>query len=185
MTPASDSAHARGRRTVTTLHLAHRCAHPEARAHAAPRHAPCSVVDGLINLVAARCIAMNVRPNAYYLGILVLAACAQIGPSPGDDDSQVRLSDARTRYVDCLHAAAERNVQSPAGAEDIANAAHARCWSEWDTYRTAAYETFAEHARTREEKQFAHDKALAHLRRVEQEARRSVVNVVVERNLKR
>lgn len=107
--------------------------------------------------------------------IFCLAACAQIQP-----DAQMNV--AGNRYLSCLDAAAETNITNPAGAEEIANAAHARCWSEWQAYREATKATYTAGAGTPEDMQFANDKADAQLRQFEIEARRAVVSRVVERS---
>ena len=91
----------------------------------------------------------------------------------------------RETYVRCINAEAEKDAASPTGAEDIAVAAHARCWGSWDAYRHAAITSFANGARTREERQLAHDKADAHLRQLELETRRGVVDAIVQRTLTR
>jgi hypothetical protein len=92
---------------------------------------------------------------------------------------------ARESYVGCITAEAEKDASNPAGAEDIAVAAHGRCWARWDAYRQAANTSFASGARTREERQLAHDKADAHLRQFELETRRGVVDGIVQRTLTR
>lgn len=71
---------------------------------------------------------------------------------------------------------------SPAAAEDIATAAHARCWSEWNGYQEAIRVEYLRRATQAEEAQLAHDKADAHLRQFELEARKAVVTRVVQRN---
>ena len=75
------------------------------------------------------------------------------------------------------------DAANPAGAEDIAGAAHGRCWARWDAYRQATNSTFAGAARTPDERQLAHDKADAHLRQLELETRKSVVDLIVQRTL--
>jgi hypothetical protein len=74
-------------------------------------------------------------------------------------------------------------MKNPTGAEDIATAAHGRCWTDWSAYRDATNASFSHGARNRDEMQFAHDKAEAHLRQFEREARRAVVDAVVARSL--
>ena len=114
-------------------------------------------------------------------GVLA-AGCAQI---PQEDPAYAaRMKEAGEAYQACLTREAEKDMKNPAGAEDIATAAHGRCWSAWDRYRQATNENFAHNARSRDEKQFAQDKAEAHLRQYEREARRGVVDTVVERALK-
>jgi hypothetical protein len=112
-----------------------------------------------------------------------VAGCAQTGGIGQREAQPAGLSQARDRYVTCVTTEAEKDAANPAGAEDIAVAAHARCWSTWDAYREAMDSGFARDARTREEKQFAHDKADAQLRQLEIETRRSVVDAIVQRTL--
>ncbi|HEX2830108.1 MAG TPA: hypothetical protein VHP37_27425 [Burkholderiales bacterium] len=119
------------------------------------------------------------------LGVLCAAlvcGCAEFGTVP-DDTEPASLVQARETYVRCVSAEAEKDASNPAGAEDIAVAAHGRCWTSWDAYRKAATDTFAAGARTREERQLAHDKADAHLRQLEIETRRGVVDGIVQRAL--
>ena len=91
------------------------------------------------------------------------------------------MNRAGERYTACVTAEAEKDVKNPAGVEDIAVAAHARCWTHWDAYREATNSTYRATATTREEKQLAHDRADAHLRQFERETRRSVMDHLVER----
>ena len=113
----------------------------------------------------------------------VLAGCAQTPPGESPVH-QARMKEAGDAYLTCLSREAEKDMKNPAGAEDIAAAAHGRCWSAWSSYKDAAGASFSHNARTSEEKQFAHDRAEAHLRDFEREARRSVVDSVAERSLK-
>ena len=117
------------------------------------------------------------------LVVLVLAGCARTPPgeSPLHD---ARVKEAGDAYIACISREAEKDMKNPAGAEDIAAAAHGRCWSAWSAYRDAATASFAYNARTPEEKQFANDRTEAHVREFEREARRSIVDTVAERSLK-
>jgi hypothetical protein len=120
------------------------------------------------------------------LGVLCAAlacGCARLGIAPDTDSEPAALVQARQTYVGCVNAEAEKDASNPAGAEDIAVAAHGRCWNTWDAYRQAAIKSFADGARTREERQLAHDKADAHLRQLELETRRGVVDGIVQRTL--
>jgi hypothetical protein len=127
-----------------------------------------------------RLIGAASRSTALAVATIALACgCAPLSET-GDSAG---LAQARERYVGCVSAEAEKDAASPAGAEDIAVAAHARCWASWDAYRAAANSTFAAQARTPEEQQLAHDKADAHLRQLEGETRRSVMDRIVERTL--
>jgi hypothetical protein len=105
--------------------------------------------------------------------------------APEDSASGVRMKQAEERYTTCVAAEAEKDVGNPAGVEDIAVAAHGRCWAAWEAYRDATTATYSGGAQTREEKQLAHDRVDAHLRQFERDARRSVMNGLVERTLKR
>ena len=114
-------------------------------------------------------------------GVLA-AGCAEM---PREDPAYAaRMKDAGEAYQACLTREAEKDMKNPAGAEDIATAAHGRCWSVWEAYRAATNANFSYGARTAEERQFAGDRAEAHVRQFEREARRGVVDTVVERSLK-
>ena len=113
----------------------------------------------------------------------VLAGCAQSPPAESPLYA-ARMKEAGDAYVACLAREAEKDMKNPAGAEDIAAAAHGRCWPAWSAYRDATAANYGHNVRTREEKQFAHDRAEAHLRDFEREARRNIVDTVVERSLK-
>ena len=128
------------------------------------------------------------RLRAGALGLLCAAlagGCADLGGTRDTDTESAALVQARETYVRCINTEAEKDASNPAGAEDIAVAAHGRCWTSWDAYRKAANTIFAADARTREERQLAHDKADAHLRQFEQETRRGVVDGIVQRTLTR
>ena len=114
---------------------------------------------------------------------LILAGCAQIGVGESPIYSG-RMKDAGDAYLACMTRESEKDMKNPIGAEDIATAAHGRCWADWVSYRDATNASFAHNARGREEMQFAHDKAEAHLRQFEREARRTVVDAVIARSLK-
>ena len=111
------------------------------------------------------------------------AGCAQTPPAESPAYA-ARMKEAGEAYQTCLTREAEKDMKNPAGAEDIATAAHGRCWTEWGRYQQATNENFVHNARSHDEKQYAHDKAEAHLRQFEREARRGVVDTVVERSLK-
>ena len=116
------------------------------------------------------------------LCVALACGCAELDTTRGDADPAA-LTQARDAYVRCVNAEAEKAASNPAGAEDIAVAAHGRCWASWDAYRQATARTYAAEARTREERQLAHDKAAAHLRQFEQETRRGIVDGIVQRTL--
>ena len=112
--------------------------------------------------------------HAGLLLVLLAGGCAQM--------RETRTNVAGNRYLDCLHAAAATNMDNPAGADDIAAAAHGRCWSEWNAYRDQILTTYTARARTADELQLGQDKAHAHLRQFEADARRAVVSAVVQRS---
>ena len=118
------------------------------------------------------------------LACLVAAAgCAQF-PGRESPEHAARMNGAGDAYLECMTQEAEKDAKSAASAEDIATAAHARCWPAWDAYRSATNANFAYNARTDDEKQYARDRADAHLREFEREARRAVVDSAIERTLK-
>ena len=112
------------------------------------------------------------------------AACAPVEPLRESPEYAARMRAAGDAYLACIAGEAEKDMKNPAGAEDIATAAHGRCWSLWEAYRKATAESYSLNARTPEERQLAHDKAGAHLRQFEQDARRGIVDTVAERSLK-
>ena len=116
---------------------------------------------------------------------LAAASCAPVQPAGDATAYADRMNASGQRYVACVTAEAEKEANSPAGAEDIAVAAHARCWLAWEAYRKATAVSYLEGATTREELQLAQDKADAHLRQFERETRRTLVERVVERSLRR
>ena len=126
----------------------------------------------------------NLLPLAGSLLCVILAAgCAQTPPAE-DPAYAARMKDAGDAYQACLTREAEKDMKNPAGAEDIATAAHGRCWTAWETYQQATDASYAYGARSAEQKQYARDKTEAHLRQFEREARQMVVDMVVERSLK-
>lgn len=104
---------------------------------------------------------------------VVLAGCAHV--------REMRANIAGNQYLGCLHSAADAYMDNPAGAEQIAAAAHARCWSEWNAYRDETQTEYTARATTPEEIQLARDKADAYLRQFETDARKAVMTRVVER----
>ena len=110
-----------------------------------------------------------------------LAACA-VTPAESPEYA-ARMTQAGDRYTACITGEAEKSMKNPARAEDIAIAAHGRCWSQWEAYRTATNVNFTYGARTPEEKQYARDKSDAHLRQFELESRRSLTDWVVQHNM--
>ena len=116
--------------------------------------------------------------------IMLSYACAHTPIEPEDTAAGARMKQAADRYTTCVASEADKHVGNPAGAEDIAVAAHGRCWAEWDAYREATAATYSASAQTPEEKQLAHDRVDAHLRQFERDSRRSVMDSLVERSLK-
>lgn len=114
---------------------------------------------------------------------IAAAACAPTQPMRESPEYAARMRAAGEAYTACVSRESENDMKNPAGAEDIALAAHARCWSEWERYRAATRASFLYGARTADERQFASDKAEAHLRGFEQETRRSVIDAVAQRSL--
>jgi hypothetical protein len=103
----------------------------------------------------------------------LFAACANV--------AETRANVAGNQYLACLNAAADEYMTNPAGAEQIATAAHARCWSEWTAYRDQTQASYASSAKTPEEQQLAQDKAEAQLRQFEADARHAVMTRVIQR----
>jgi hypothetical protein len=119
------------------------------------------------------------------LCLLALASCAQLQTGADSPPSPYagRMKAAGDLYLACLNREAEKDMKNPTGADDIATAAHGRCWSDWEAYQAATNADFIYGAKTADEKQFGRDKAEAHLRQFEREARRNVVDSVVQRSL--
>lgn len=118
------------------------------------------------------------------IACVLVAGCAQF--DSGGRESPLyagRMKDAGDAYLACTTRESEKDMKNPTGAEDIANAAHGRCWDAWVAYRDATNASFAHGARTGDEIQFAQDKAEAHLRQFEREARRAIVDAVAARSL--
>ena len=111
----------------------------------------------------------------------LLAACASPRPRESPEHAE-RMRVAGESYTACITAEAEKDAKNPVRAEDIAIAAHGRCWTQWNAYGTATHVNFTHGTRTPEELQYARDKTEAHLREFEIEARRSLVEWVVQRN---
>lgn len=118
------------------------------------------------------------------LCVLALSGCAEMQTGPDSPPSPYagRMNAASDQYLACISREAEKDMKNPAGAEDIATAAHGRCWSAWEAYRGATNADFSYGARTPDEMQFGRDKAEAHLRQFEREARRAIVERVIERS---
>ncbi len=115
---------------------------------------------------------------------LLAAGCA---PLPYDAEglpSEARMKQAADLYLSCVSREAEKDMKNPADAEDIATAAHGRCWTEWETYGAATRANFRRDALTSGEIQFAADRSEGHLRQFEREARRGIVDTIVTRSLK-
>ena len=109
--------------------------------------------------------------------------CAQLQTPPEDSDYAARMSALGERYLRCISGEAEKARRTAAGAEEIALAAHGRCWSAWTAYQDATKTSFLSGAKTPAEVQLANDKADAHLRQFELESRRALVDRLVQRAL--
>jgi hypothetical protein len=114
---------------------------------------------------------------------LTAASCTQLPSSDDAGSYAARMNASGARYTACVTAEAEKDAKNSASAEDIAVAAHGRCWSDWDHYRAATNASFLQGATTRAEVQLARDKADAHLRQFERENRRELVDRIAERSL--
>ena len=120
-------------------------------------------------------------PLLRLLCVLTAYGCAQL--PRGSPEHAARMQQAGESYTQCLGQHTEKNINNPAPAEEIALAAHGYCWSAWDAYREAARANFFFDTRTPEEKQLANDRTLAHLRDFEREARRVLVDSIIDRAL--
>lgn len=124
--------------------------------------------------------------TALLSGAAVLLSCACAEPRIAVEDTAAgeRMQQAGERYTACVATEAEKEVGNPARVEDIAVAAHGRCWPAWDAYREATSVAYSANTQTREEKQLAHDRVDAHLRQFERDTRRNIMDRLVERSLK-
>ena len=120
-------------------------------------------------------LAMTCKTLLHCAVLALVSGCASLQPD-------APMNAAGNRYLECLNAAAEKNIDNPTTAENIADAAHAACWSQWQAYREATTTNFYASAHTAQEAQLANDKADAQLRQFEGEARRAVVSRVIARN---
>jgi hypothetical protein len=125
---------------------------------------------------------MRTGPILTILCTLAAAGCAQM--QPGESPTlAAHMQESGEQYLACISREAEKDMTNPTGAEDIATAAHGRCWSVWEAYRAATNANFSYGAQTAGERQFAGDRAEAHVRQFEREARRMIVDTVVQRSL--
>ena len=113
--------------------------------------------------------------------VLLTCACAPMAIGPEDAAGDERMKQAAERYTTCISDEAEKEVGNPAGVEDIAVAAHDRCWAAWEAYRSATSVAYNANAQTRQEKQLAHDRVDAHLRQFERDTRRAIMDRLVQR----
>jgi hypothetical protein len=127
---------------------------------------------------------MNIR-TTLLLALALLPACASLDQSDDRDRYAERMKPAADAYTACVVREVEKDAKNAAGAEDIAIAAHGRCWAEWEAYRKVALGTYSAGASTRDERQFAADKTEAHLRQFERETRQAAVSRIVESSLTR
>ena len=117
------------------------------------------------------------------ISVVLTYGCAQMRSAPDDPAHEEHMKHAGETYSECVTREADKEMKNPVGVEDMAIAAHARCWSEWDAYRTATKDAFSHGSRTRDEIQFATDRTEAHLRQFERDTRRGVIDHIVERTL--
>ena len=117
------------------------------------------------------------------MSFVTACGCAQLDSSSDFATRAAHMKQSGEEYARCITAQADKDAKNPAGADDIAAAAHGRCWTQWQAYRDATNESFLSSARTPQEAQLARDKADAHLRQAELEARRGVVDRIIERSL--
>src|SRR5687768_3184300 len=97
----------------------------------------------------------------FLLSALILClttACAPLRPLEETATDAERREKAGAEYTACVTREAEQNMKNPAGAEDIALAAHGRCWPAWEAYREVTRESFLAGARSAGERQLAQDK---------------------------
>lgn len=118
----------------------------------------------------------------WLLCILVASGCAEL-PRQSPEHA-ARMQQAGDAYTGCLAQQANADANRTAPAEEVALAAHGYCWPAWDAYRESVRSNFFFDARTPEEKQLANDRSVAHLRDFEDEARRALVDSMIERTLK-
>lgn len=119
------------------------------------------------------------------LAATVFAGCASPLPRPETaEDAAVRGARA-SDYAACLERTARSRHTAPAAVDDIAAAAHGACWSEWTAYREATHRSFARGTDGAAERQWAHDKAEAHLREFEAASRRSTADALVRESRQR
>lgn len=116
------------------------------------------------------------------LCILVATGCAEL-PRQSPEHA-ARMQQAGEAYTGCLAQHASERGASTAPPEELALAAHGYCWPAWDAYRESARSNFFFDARTPDEQQLANDRTVAHLRDFEQEARRTLVDSMIERSMK-
>lgn len=113
---------------------------------------------------------------------LLATGCAQFAREA--ERRPDRMNQAGELYLACVSREAEKDMKNPTGADDIATAAHGRCWTEWQTYGAETRANFGRNAVTSSEIQFAGDRSEGHLRQFEREAHRGIVDTIVTRTLK-
>ena len=115
---------------------------------------------------------------------VLAAGCAQLAHDGGQSSYAERMKESGDLYLACVTREAEKDMKNPTSAENIATAAHGRCWTEWESYGAATRANFGRDAVTSPEMQFAQDRSEGHLRQFERETRRGVVDTIVARILK-
>lgn len=113
-----------------------------------------------------------------------LSACSSGLPLQSSPEEAARVAAVEQTYLACLTREAAALGGSPVSVDEIANAAHGRCWENWTAYRQVTYETFVGNARTDDERQLARDKAEAQLREFEVAARRTAAQTAIQNSRK-
>ena len=118
-----------------------------------------------------------------FAGVVLMCGCAQMRSAPDSSAHETHMKHAEENYSECVTREADKAMKNPVRVEDMAIAAHGRCWTEWEAYGAATKASFSHGARSREEIQFATDRTEAHLRQFERDTRRGVIDHIVERTL--
>jgi hypothetical protein len=106
--------------------------------------------------------------------VLLLTGCASIEErefTAGEASAKVRQ-----QYHACLFAAADKISKTPTSAEDITAYAEGECRTVYLSYADTLKAEFSAGAGNAAEKQYAHDKADAHLRQMQLETRQVLIN---------
>ncbi len=115
-------------------------------------------------------MAMRMRMRQGLILVAILAGCATVedrGFTTGEASAKVRQ-----QYQACLFAASDKMSKAPASADEITAYAEGECRSRYLSYADAVRAEFAAGADSSAQKQYAYDKADAHLRQMLVETRR-------------